>query len=359
MKKVVTIWWWTWTYNLVSALKWIDDIFINCIVSMSDDWGSTWFLRDEYGILPPGDLRRALIALADESKVDFLRKLFSYRFRSWLLKWQNLWNLIMLAAEDIVGDYWKAINELEHLLNITKWKVYPSTLEKTRLLAKLENGDYIVWETNIDIPKHNPWLKIEEFWVIKEDYAKILKAMDKYSWHIFDTKKINKIFDLTVELAIQDKPFHNPKIEKVLENADYIIIGPWDLYTSILPNILIWGVVNLIKNSKAKKIYIANLFTKLGETNWFTLSRFLKVFEKYLGEDIFDLILIQDRRAVDIPWELLVWYKKEGKEIVENDLKWDNRVFEVDVVKIWEFIRHDKDKLRKVLQNILQSINPF
>jgi 2-phospho-L-lactate transferase/gluconeogenesis factor (CofD/UPF0052 family) len=99
-------------------------------------------------------------------------------------------------------------------------------------------------------------------WVIKEDYAKILKTMDKYAGNVFENDKINKIFDLTIELAQEDKPLHNPKIEKILVEAEYIIIGPGDLYTSILPNILVGDVIDLIKQSKAKKIYIANLFTK-------------------------------------------------------------------------------------------------
>ena len=351
MKNIVTIGWWTWTYNLVSALKKLSNIFIHTVVSMSDDWGSTWFLRDEYWILPPGDLRRALVALADDEKLWFLRELFSYRFDSWLLKGQNLWNLIMLAAEKIAWDYAKALNELEKLFNITKWKVYPATLEKTRLLAKLENWDFIIWETNIDIPKHNPDLKIVDFWVIKEDYAKILKVMDKYSWNFIELQKVNKIFDLTVELAIQDKPWHNKKLEEIFEKADYIIIWPWDLYTSILLNILVWNVASLIKKSKAKKIYIANLFTKLGETNWYKLSDFLKIFEKYFGEDIFDYILVQDWSLVDLPENLIKRYKDEGKEVVSIDIK-DFRLIKKDFVKVWEFVRHDIDKLYKVLKDL-------
>ena len=107
--------------------------------------------------------------------------------------------------------------------------------------------------------------------------------MDKYSWNLNASSKINQIFDLTVDLAIQDRPVHNKKLEEVFEKADWIIVWPWDLYTSVLPNILVWDVANLIKKSKAKELYVANLFTKLGETTWFKLSDFLKVFEKSWG----------------------------------------------------------------------------
>jgi len=344
MKNITTIWWGSWTFNLVSWLKKIDDAFINAIVTMSDDWWSTGFLRDEYWILPPGDLRRALVALSPDDRLDFLRKLFSYRFKWWLLDWHNLWNLIMLAAEDIEWDYLKALDSIEELLGITKWKVYPVTLEKTRLICKLQTNRYIIWETNIDIPKH-PWEeKIDKLHVIKEEYAFMLKEALK-----FDKQEI---FDLILTEALNKKPLHNKSIEKVIKKSDYIIFWPGDLYTSILPNILVWNMIDLLKNSKAKKIYVWNLFTKYWETNWFKLSDFIKVFEKYLWKDFFDYIIVQDWDKTNIPEEILEKYKSEKKEIVETDIE-NEKIIKADLISSNDIIRHSKDKLAKVISKIL------
>ena len=345
MKNIVTIWGWTWTFNLVSWLKKLNNVFIHTIVTMSDDGGSTGFLRDEYGILPPWDLRRAIVALSDEDKSQFLRKLFSYRFEDGFLKWQNLWNLIMFASEKIENDYWKALNELENLFEIKKWKVYPATLEKTKLLAELENGEYIVWETNIDVPKHDGNMKISSLSVIKQEYANILETAKKVGQQ--------EIVNFTIQKALQDKPVNNDKLEEVFEKADYIIFWPGDLYTSILPNILVWNTLDLIKNSKAKKIYIWNLFTKFWETNGYKLSDFVNTFQKYFYKDIFDYIVVQDESKLNISQWIIENYKLEWKELVKTNLN-DKRIIKADLINSNLYLRHDKDKISKVLENIIK-----
>jgi len=327
-------------FNVLKWLKHIDNIFLTPVVTMSDDGWSTGFLRDEYWILPPGDLRRSLVALADDEKTDFLRKLFAYRFEDGFLKWQNLWNLIMFASEKITKDYGKALHELEQLLEIKNWKVYPATEEKTRLLAILENWEFVIWETNIDIPKHNSNLKIKDFFVIKEEYAKILNISEKV-W-----KK--DVSSFLLKQVIQDKPWENKILKQVFEESDYIIFWPWDLYTSILPNLLVWDTIDLIKNSKAKKIYISNLFTKVWETNDFKLSDFLNVFHKYLKEDIFDYILVQDLEQINLSKDFLSKYEKEWKKLVKIDLQ-DDRIIKDDLISQTDVLRHDAEKLSSVL----------
>ena len=346
MKNIVVIGWGSWVFNVLKWLKHLDDVFLTPVVTMSDDGWSTGFLRDEYGILPPGDLRRSLVALADDDKTDFLRKLFAYRFENGFLKWQNLWNLIMFASENITKDYWKALNELEQLFEIKNGKVYPATEEKTRLLAILENGEFVIWETNIDIPKHDSNLKIEWFFVIKEEYAKILSISEKV-W-----KK--NISNFLLEQAIADKPWENKKLKKVFEEADYIIFWPGDLYTSILPNLLVWDTINFIKNSKAKKIYISNLFTKVWETNNFKLSDFLTVFSKYIQKDIFDYILVQDLVKVELSKEFLEKYEQEWKKLVEIDLQ-DDRIIKEDLISQTDVLRHDPAKLTKVWKQLIMD----
>ena len=327
---------------LVNALKQLENVFINTIVTMSDDWWSTGFLRDEYGISPPGDIRRALVALSSSKKAEFLRKLFAYRFKSWLLKGHNLWNLIMVAAEDIVGEYGKAINFLEELLDIKKGKVYPATFDKTRLVAKLETGEYIVWETNIDIPKHSWNELIKDLWVVKEEYAQILKKA-KELWK-------QEIFDNVFQLALKDNPAHNSFLEKIILEADYIFIWPGDLYTSILPNILVGDVKEFLKKSQATKVYVWNLFTKFWETNNFKLSDFVKVLEKYLWKDFFDLILVHDWGKFPLPSWMQEKYEAEKKQIVKTDI---SEVIKADLVNFADLARHDVNKLAKVLHKII------
>jgi 2-phospho-L-lactate transferase/gluconeogenesis factor (CofD/UPF0052 family) len=350
-KKILTIGWWSWTYNLVSWLKTLENIKLDVVVSMSDDWWSTWFLRDEYGILPPGDLRRALIALADSDKIEFLKKLFAYRFKDWFLKWQNLGNLIMKASEDITWwDYIKAIRELENIFEIKKWHVWPSTLEKTRLVAKLENWNYVIWETNIDIPKHDPKLKIVDFWVIKEKYAKILKNILIADEHFYFKEE----FESILKKWINDRPSYYPEIKDLILKSDYIIFWPGDLYTSILPNILLWDIPEILRKSKAIKIYISNLFTKLGETTDFKLSDFIQVFKKYIGEDIFDYIIVQDPKKIDIDQEILKKYEKEWKKLVKNDIE-EKRIIKADLINTTDIVRHDSKKLANILKKIIKN----
>ena len=135
------------------------DFNLSAVVSMCDDGGSTGKLRDDYGVLPPGDIRRSLIALSATSRS--LRRLFDYRFKDGSLDGHNFGNLLITALERIRGDFEKAIEEAGKILNI-KGQVIPVTLENTNLYAVLENGQIIEGEASIDIPKHNPHLKIKK-----------------------------------------------------------------------------------------------------------------------------------------------------------------------------------------------------
>lgn len=347
---ITTIWGWTGTYNVLVALKSLSNLKINAIVSMSDDWWSTWKLRDEYWVLPSWDIRRAVVALSNNEKNSILRELFNYRFKWWWLAWHSLWNLIMLALQELCdNNYWKSIDQLEELFDI-KWKIYPVTFEKTRLLAKLQNWQYILWETNIDIPKHDWKLKIQKLSVIKDDYAKVIAKLSQE-----DIWLNIEILDKILEKFLEDLPVENPRIQDVLMNSDYIIVWPWDLHTSILPNILIWNVSKYLKQSKAKKILIMNLFTKFWETTWFKLSDFIKEFDDYLGADIFDYILVQDWQKYPIENDILQKYKQENKDIIQNDYD-DNRIIKWDFVKQYDMARHDPDKIRVVLSGILKNV---
>lgn len=344
--KVVTIWWWTWAYNLLPAIKNIPNIEISSIVTMSDDGWSTGKLRDEFWVLPSGDIRRALVALSDDEKSKYMREMFNYRFNKWWISWHNLWNLIMLALEDIAWDYWKSIDILEELFEV-KWKVYPVTFEKTKLLAKLEDWSFVLWESNLDFPKHNWNLKIEQLFVLKEDYGKILEKVLKEEITI-QPEILNNI----ISNFSSDSVAENPKLAQIILEADFVIFGPWDLYWSIMSNLVVWNMKQLLLKSKAKKIYINNLFTKYWETSTFKLSDFVETFEKFFGEDIFDYILVHDRSKYPIDSSVLESYKSENKKRIENNGR-DKRIIKADFVKTSDFARHSSDKLRVILEKIL------
>lgn len=344
--KVVTIGWWTWAYNLLPAIKNIPNIEVSSIVTMSDDWWSTGKLRDEFWVLPSWDVRRALVALSDDDKSKYMREMFNYRFSKWWISWHNLGNLIMLALEDIAWDYWKSIDILEELFEV-KWKVYPVTFEKTKLLAKLEDWSFVLWESNLDFPKHNWNLKIEQLFVLKEDYGKILDKVLKEEITI-QPEILNNI----ISNFSSDSVAENPKLAQIIIEADFVIFGPWDLYWSIMSNLVVWNMKNLILKSKAKKIYINNLFTKYWETSAFKLSDFVETFEKFFGEDIFDYILVHDRTKYPIDSSVLESYKSENKQRIENNWR-DKRIIKADFVKTSDFARHSSDKLKIVLEKIL------
>src|SRR3989344_3010933 len=161
MKNVVTIGGGTGTYTVLTALKDFD-FNLSAIVSMCDDGGSTGKLRDDYGVLPPGDIRRSLIALSATSQS--LRRLFDFRFKDGTLDGHNFGNLFLTALEKTEGSFHQAVLTVSRLLNV-KGQVIPVTLSNVHLHAELENGEIVIGESNIDIPKHNPKLKIKNVFI--------------------------------------------------------------------------------------------------------------------------------------------------------------------------------------------------
>lgn len=313
-KNVVIIGGGTGSFVVLNALK-NSSYNLSVILTMADDGGSTGMLREDFGILPPGDVRRALVALS-HSDNKILSELFNYRFQEGRgLAGHSFGNLFLTALERLTGDFRKAIDEAGKILNI-KGRVIPVTLEHTHLMAKLENGRIIKGETNIDIPRHNPDLKIKKIWL--EPKAKV-----------------------------------NPIAKKVIKNADFVIIGPGDLYTSILPNLLVGGVTDSLHQSRAKKIYIMNIMTKHGETNGFRASDFVQELGNYLTLTDLDYILINTERP---DAKRLRKYREEKAQFVECDeknlKKTPCRVFKAKILRPHGLLRHDFKKLAMVLEKI-------
>ena len=322
MKKVVCIGGGTGTYQVLMGIKKFP-LEINAVVSMCDSGGSTGKLREELGILPPGDVRRAILALSD---LPFAQKtledVFDFRFGKnghSSLSGHSLGNILLAALVQITGSMDKAIDEAARILNASG-KVYPITLDKSNLVAILADKTRVFGESNIDMRN----FKLEHG--IKRVYL---------------TPKA-KIFKDAARAIIE---------------ADLIVLCPGDLYTSIIPTLLVEGTTDAIKKSKGKLAYVVNLMTKRGETDNFGAVDFVRAVKQYLGkaEDKLGYVLVNKGFPASAK-KIKKWYKHYGSKPVENDLGELNGaiVREKDFMDKTTLFRHDPEKLAKALFEILR-----
>jgi uncharacterized cofD-like protein len=310
-KKIVVIGGGTGTYTVLIGLKKYP-VDLTAVVSMADDGGSTKVLREEFGVLPPGSVRPALIALSHAPQA--IANLFQFRFQEGEngLSGHNFGNLFLTALTKQLGSFEKAIEEAGKILNI-KGRVIPSTLDNCRLYAELQNGEVIQGETNIDVPKHDAKLKIKKVW-------------------------------LDPVCAV------NPKAVEAINEADVIVIGPGDLYTSIVPNFLVEGMGEVLRQAQGKKVFVCNLMTKFGETNDFTAEDFVQALEEYIGEGTLSYIIVNDKKPSE---ERIQKYEEVHAHVVEYDkekLKGKKlKVIEEDVLRPVGLIRHNSDTLASLI----------
>jgi len=328
MKNITVIGGGTGSFTVLTGLKKHSGIKLSAIVPSTDSGGSTGKLRDEFGYLPMGDIRQCLVALAENEEEQFLlRELFQYRFSKGenSLQGHNFGNLFLTALTDIFnGDQIKAIKKVQELLNI-KGNVYPITLNNCHLVAEYENGEIVIGEHNIDEPSypHDGRLRIKN-------------------------------------LYTEPKSQTYKEVKNCIKKSDLIVIGPGDLYTSIVANLAIDAVPKLIREAEAKVVYILNLVTKFGQTYDFKASDFVNEIVKYLGK-MPDYILVNN---TSLPSDILKRYTLENAKVVENDLKLPNvilddflaseeiKTVQGDILKR-SLIRHDGDKVARTLVNLL------
>ncbi len=313
-KSIVVIGGGTGSFMVLSALR-DYPVNLSSIVSMADSGGSTGRLRDQYGVLPPGDVRRALVALSDTSQI--LRDLFNYRFSTGDLKEHSFGNIFLTALEKLTGNFADAVSVASKILNI-KGEVLPVTLDNTTLYAQLATGVVIKGETNIDVPKHNPEIPIKDVWL--DPSGKI-----------------------------------NPQAKRAILAADMIVVGPGDLFTSIIPNLLVEGMVAAIKKSKAKRVYICNLMTKFGETHGFKAQDFVDTINKYLGKGILDYAIFNNKKPSA---GVLRRYLQENSHFVDiTNLDTNNKqpkFILADLLDPGQFVRHNpRKKLAKLIISLL------
>ena len=289
---------------------------ITAIVTVADDGGSSGRLREEFNILPPGDIRNCLVALANET--DLLGDLFQFRFKEGGddLKGHNFGNLFITAMTRVVGDFEKAIKESSKVLAI-KGKVVPSTVAKVVLSAEYEDGSVIKGESKIPENKG----KIKQMSISPEDSQPTKDAI------------------------------------KAVKKADIIVLAPGSLYTSIMPNLLIKGLADEILKSKVKKIYVCNVMTQPGETDNYSLSDHVKALIDHTGEKIVDYVVVNNTK---VPEHLLDKYAKEGAYPVkidkENINKLDCKVVKANIINTHDYVRHNSKKLAKVVLDVASSI---
>ncbi len=321
MKKVVVIGGGTGNFVVLRGLKKYN-LDLSAIVSMADDGGSTGVLRDELGVLPPGDIRQCLVALSDSSRL--MRGLMNYRFDNGCLEGHNFGNILLSALEKVTGSFDKAVEETGRILSI-KGRVIPVTTNKVRLKMVLNDRTLLDGE--------------------KEIYLSDKLAQGYRSIYLEPFPKA-----------------HTNAIDEIM-NADMIILGPGGLYTSLIPNLLVDGVSKALRESKATKVFIINLMNKHGQTTNFKVSNYLKEMVNFIGKDIFDYILVNSGTPPD---NLINIYAEEGS-LVENDMN-EERVITTNLIsdKLKEvqkgdflkrnLIRHDSKKIAEELMKIVNHI---
>jgi uncharacterized cofD-like protein len=278
MKKVTVIGGGTGTFVVLSGLK-QTELDLGVIVTMMDSGGSTGRLRDQLGVLPPGDLRQCLVALSDAPLL--WRKLFLYRFENGDLKGHNFGNIFLSALEKVSSSYDEVLETAEYVLK-TRGEVIPVTFEKTHLCVEYASGTLVCGEGNID--EDNP-----------------------------EETRITRAF---VDPPVKVNPH---AVQRIME-SDFIIVGPGDLYTSIIPVLLIDGVKEAIKKRNPTVIYNMNLMTKMGQTTHYTAADHIEDLTKYLGKEPEYVIMNNG----SISKQIMDWYNAHNEVLVKNDLNSDN-----------------------------------
>ena len=315
--KVVTIGGGTGLSVLLRGLKKYP-LEITAVVTVADDGGSSGKIRSDMNIPSPGDIRNVIAALSDVE--PYLEKMFQYRFDSGEVKGHPVGNLMIAAMTDIHGDFSTAVKVMSRILNV-RGTVLPTTNDIATLNAVLSDGEIIRGESSIT--------------------------------------KAGGVIDHVYITPSRVKP--NEDVLKAIEEADYIIMGPGSLYTSIIPNLVISNVSEKIRESKAKKIYVCNVMTQHGETDNYSVSDHIVAINKHVEENIFDLVIANSREFDD---SILSKYHKEKQEPV----KIDHEKIEALGIKLIKnndvgivdnnTIRHNADKVSELIYDYIIDDKP-
>ncbi|MEM7355607.1 MAG: uridine diphosphate-N-acetylglucosamine-binding protein YvcK [Acidobacteriota bacterium] len=287
---------------------------LTAVVTVADDGGSSGRLRREFGVLPPGDIRNCIVALADDE--DLLARLFQYRFANGGdLAGHSFGNLFLTALTGITGDFYKAILTAESILSV-RGRILPATLTDIRLRGIGLSGRIYEGESAVG------------------QSGERLKAL---------------------ELLPASIPAF-PQSMEALEQTDLILLGPGSLYTSVLPNLLIPGIRVATRRSKAKVVLVLNLMTQPGETDHMSALDHLDAIEQHAGEKLVDCALINSTQPSPV---LLEHYAETGSQLVQADreafAQRGVKLIERDLLAEGPLIRHDPTKLSRAIMELLEA----
>jgi uncharacterized cofD-like protein len=289
---------------------------ISAVVTVADNGGSSGRLREQFDVLPPGDIRNCLVALADAPAL--MRDLFQFRFdNNSELSGHSFGNLFLTVMTRLTGDFEKAIKETSKVLAL-RGQVIPSTLGDVALVAHYQDGSMVIGE---------------------EQIPKARKAIARVS-------------------LSPEQPLATPDALKAIKEAQIIVLGPGSLYTSIIPNLLIKDIATAIKESEAIKVYVCNVMTQPGETDGYSVSDHIKALVSHSHTHILDYCVVNNG---EVPAEILGRYSVDNSLLVVNDRKkiesLGYRVVEEDFSMIQDgVIRHDPDKLGKIILSFIEEI---
>ncbi|MBI5644870.1 YvcK family protein [Candidatus Kaiserbacteria bacterium] len=294
-KHIVVIGGGTGSFTVLSGLKKYP-VNLTAIVAMSDSGGSTGILRDELGVLPPGDVARCLVALS--SSDTLMRTLMDYRFDNGNLKGHRFGNLLLSALEKMTGSFDSAVEKVSEILRIDG-RVIPVTLDKVNLMAKV--GKRIIHgEEKIQMTRLNG--SLERIWL--EPVARA-----------------------------------NPKALAAIRAADAIVIGPGGFYTGVVTNLLVRGIPEAIQKSKAKKIFVCNLMTKVEHTRDYSVRDYTRALEKYLDGSV-DAVVYNNKQPAS---SLIKRYAREGDTLTS----WDDVPAEHELIGA-NLLSHRESKFQKI-----------
>jgi uncharacterized cofD-like protein len=311
-------------FALLSGLRDVDGICVTAVVSMMDSGGSTGRLRDELGILPPGDILKCVVALSPHQ--EFARRILQKRFlKDRRLRGHNAGNMLLTMLSRYTGSFPSGVTALCEILD-AKGTILPVTTDQATLVAELTDGRRIYGEEAIDIPRGDQREKIRDVFLVPHHSDAI---------HVY------------------------PPVVQAIAAADYILLGPGDLFTSIIPNLIVPEVAEALRKAKAQLIYIMNIMTKFGETHNFSAVDFAEKLESYIGRPVDGVIYNSTSPAEDI-CRMYADQKSECVHLDPDDAFWTlRRLYADDLLETdGTVLRHDSKKLAALLRKILVCAHP-
>lgn len=326
---ITVIGWGSGTFNVLYGLKGLkmrEDLHLSAIIAMTDSGGTTGKIRDEYGVLPPWDIRRGIAALAKDT--GMVRKLFEYKFEEeGAIGGNKIGNILLTALADITGSFEAWLDVACRMFDV-QGNVIPVTLEDVHLGVRMDDGVEVIGEKNIDVSDTNPGEKTHNA-----------------------NQNVKEAFLVGGEWNL------NPRARVAILESNYIIIGPGDFYTSIIPNLLSSGMKEALQDTDAKIIFVCNIMTKKWETTHYELPDFIDNLEKYSGK-VIDYVVVNsgiiDEKAV-------AKYKlEEMKKPVKlkPEMSFEGKMYKVierDFVNDSDLVRHSPSKVAKVVEEFIEG----